>query len=124
MANKDVYIVIAGVGEFYYSTKIKATSRINAEHRILDLGICGNHEYGVGGCQAYNEDDIKTEYFRNTLLNSNFISFDELKSVIEARNEIIKKKDEAENRIRENEAKIRRLQAEIDEAKNFLGEQL
>ena len=39
------YMVIARIKGVDYLTKVEAESEYNAEHKILDLGICGKHDY-------------------------------------------------------------------------------
>ena len=95
-------------------------SEYNAEHKILDLGICGKHDYSVECCMAYDYDAMSTETFRVHALNCMTMSIEGLTRVIIERNAEIKKKDDAEKRITEIEKQIERLKAELEENKKIL----
>lgn len=114
------YIIITNVGGVNYMTKVEASSEYHAEHKILDLGICGKHEYSVDGCMAYGYEAIKTETFASYALNAEPISLDALKVKIEVRNAEIRQRDYAEKRITEIEKQIERLKAELEENKKLI----
>lgn len=114
------YIIIANVGGVNYMTKVEASNLYHAEHKILDLGICGKHEYGVDGCVAYGYEAIKTETFASYALNAEPIALDALRVKIEVRNAEIRQRDYAEKRIIEIEKKIEKLKAELEENKKLI----
>lgn len=114
------YIVIAQVMNDFYLTKVKAASAYEAEHKILDLGICGRHEYGVFGSHAFDQKTMKTDTFIANALKADPISLKELSEIIEANNERIRQKDKAEARIAEIEKQMKTLAEELDQAKRIL----
>ena len=114
------YMVIARIKGVDYLTKVEAESEYNAEHKVLDAGICGKHDYSVECCIAYDYDAMSTETFRAHALNCLPISIEGLTRVILERNAEIKKKDDAERRITEIEKQIERLKAELEENKKLI----
>ena len=114
------HMVIARIKGVDYLTKVEAESEYSAEHKILDVGICGKHNYSVECCMAYDYDMMSTETFRAHALNCLPISIEELTRVILERNAEIKKKDNAERRITEIEKQIERLKAEHEENKKII----
>ncbi|MBR6532974.1 MAG: hypothetical protein IKT44_00900 [Clostridia bacterium] len=114
------YMVIAYVNGVNYMTKVEATSEYNAEHIILDIGICGKHGYGVDGCMAYGREAMKTETFIASALNAKPISLEALTVKIEARNEEIRKRDNAEKEIERIQKQIKELEKQLEENKKIL----
>lgn len=114
------YMVIATVNEIDYITKVNASSELGAEHIVLDRSICGRHTYGVTACQAFNVEMMKFDSFVYSAIDAEVVSLNELYAIIDKRNAEIKARDEAEDLIRENEKKIKELQAQIEEAKKVL----
>lgn len=110
------FAVFATVNDKRYFTKVFAKSALGAEHKILDMGICGRHEYGVQSCIAFDESGMKTDTAVAMLFNSELININELAQIIEARNKAIKASDEAEDRVDEIKKELKRLQAELKEA--------
>lgn len=115
-----VYMIIARVNAMDYLTRVYADSDGGAEHKVLDLGICGKHTYGVTNCIAYDETTMKYDQFIYNALNAQPISFDNLKEIIERRNDEIRKSDEAEERIKEIENQIKALQMELESTRAIL----
>lgn len=111
------YIVIARVNNIDYLTKVCADTDGGAEHKILDLSICGKHTYGVTSCMAYNKSTMKYDQFILNALEAQPVSFETLKEIIKKRNDEIRKSDEAEERIREIEKQIKALQMELESAR-------
>ena len=116
------YIVIALVNKTQYMVTVEADSHLRAEHRILDLGYCGRHEYGVDGAQAFDSKDIKTDTFIAMAMQSKTISNEEIIALVTERNRQIVAKDKAEKRIAEIEAEMKRLSKELEDAKRILSE--
>lgn len=114
------YMIIANVGGVCYMTKVEAISAIAAEHKILNLGICGKREYGVDGCTAYDYKAMRTETFISNALMSKPVSLDVLTVKIEVRNAEIRQRDYAEKRITEIEKKIEQLKVELEENKKLI----
>lgn len=110
----EKYIVIAMVNGITYLTKVLAESTGGAEHKVLDLGYCGKHEYGVEGCTAYDSALMKTDVFRYEALEAEPIELDRLKQIIEKRNEWIKQKDASEIRLQNLEKEIRELSLRLE----------
>ena len=108
------YLVIAMVNGITYLTKVLAESTGGAEHKVLDLGYCGKHEYGVEGCTAYDSALMKTDCFRYEALEAEPIELDRLKIIIEKRNECIRQRDAAEDRLCDIEKELRQLTERIE----------
>lgn len=114
------YIVITGIRNDLYMTRVLAPSACSAEHFILDKGICGKHGYGVDTAMAYDEETMKTDTFAFSAIRADPISLSELSEIIEANNAWIKAKDEAEDKVREIEAQMKKLSEELEKAKKTL----
>lgn len=114
------YIVIATVKNDRYMVNIEAHSLASAEHMVLDLGICGRHEYGIEGATAFDAKGMKTDTFIAMAMNADTISMEELCKIVDARNARIKAKDEAEDKIREIEKQMKKLNEELEAAKKVL----
>ena len=110
------YMVITRIGGNDYMVKVQAESLCSAEHQILDMGICGRHEYSVNGAQAFGAEEMKTGCFIQMALTSETISMDELETIISEHNARIKAKD----RIREIEEQMKKLAEELEAAKKVL----
>lgn len=116
----EKYMVIATIKGIEYLTSINASSLCGAEHKIIDMGICGRHEYAVEGCQAFGSKEMKTDHFISRAIKSITIGLDQLLLKIEDRNTEIRAKDEAEDRIKEIEKQMANLKAELEAAKKIL----
>ena len=114
------YMVIAVVNGVSYLVNIEAESLYQAEHKILDLSVCGKHTYGVTACTAFDAETMKTDTFVFFALYAKTISVDELFDIIDKRNEEIARKDEAEDRIKEIEDTMGELQKELEDMKKIL----
>lgn len=114
------FMVIAKVNGVEYLTKVSAESEGGAEHKILDLSICGKHTYGVEACMAYGTDAMKTDTFIYSAIAATPIELEALIKTIEQRNEEIKRKDAAEERIAAIEKQMKELQIELAETKAVL----
>lgn len=115
------YMVIVNIMNNKYLTKVSGVSSLSgAEHKILDLGICGRHEYGVAGATAYDAVGMKTDTFLWQAMSADPISLEQLTEIIEANNARIKAKDEAEDRIREIEKQMKALAEELEAAKRIV----
>lgn len=114
------YMVIVKIINDLYMTKVEASSLCNAEHKILDMGICGRHEYGVNGATAYDAKAMKTDAFIGMAMVADPVSLEELAEIIEANNVRIKAKDDAEDRIREIEKQMKKLAEELEAAKRII----
>lgn len=122
MSNINRFLVHAMVDSKDYLVNVIAESESAAEHYVLDMGICGRHEYGVEAAQAFDFNGMKTDFFRNLALLSDTVSMNELLQIVDKRNHTIRQKDAAEDRIREIEAQMKQLQKDLEEAKRTLGE--
>lgn len=114
------YIAIARIADTEYMVTLKAESLYSAEHAILDMGICGRHEYGVDSCMAFDADSMKTDTFIVYALSAATISLAELSGIICTRNAEIAAKDAAEDRIREIEKQMKELAKELEAAKRII----
>lgn len=114
------YMVIARVKDVDYLVTIEAESLYQAEHKILDLSVCGKHTYGVTACTAYDAETMKTDTFVFFALYAKTVRTEELFDIIDRRNEEITRKDEAEDRIREIEDTMDKLQKELEDMKKIL----
>lgn len=122
-----VILFVTVAGKTYMTNGETEGSLCAAEHEILDLGICGRHEYGVEACTAYSPSMMKTDTFIGGALNSIAIERDRLHEIIIARNEQIRSRDSAEDKIEELQGKIKELQdnikiiqSEIETQKRFM----
>lgn len=113
------YMVVAVVNGVSYLVNIEAESLYQAEHKILDLSVCGNHTYGVTACTAYDSETMKTDTFVFFALYAKTVSAEELFNIINRRNEEITRKDEAEDRIKEIENTMNKLQKELEDMKKI-----
>lgn len=117
MANK--YMVIARVNGVDYLTRVEADSNLQAEHIILDEGICGRHEYGVSACTAYNGVDMGTDFFTTVALNADrIVDLDTLFDIIDKNNDRIRRADQRETARDE----IDKLKKRIHELEQLLKE--
>ena len=114
------YMIIATVNGVDYLTKVSAESESSAEHAILDLGVCGKHDYSVTACMAYDAKSMKTDTFVYNALNALPLGFNALVELIEQRNAQILSKDAAEEKIRDIEKQMKELQMQLNEAKAIL----
>lgn len=114
------FMIIAKVNGVEYLTKVSAESEGGAEHKILDLSICGKHTYSVEACMAYGTDAMKTDTFIYSAIAATPIKYEALTVLIEKRNREIKIKDEAEAKIAAIEKQMKELQKELAEAKAVL----
>lgn len=113
------FFVICTVNSVNYLTNVKAETNLSAEHKILDLGICGKHEYGVTGAQAFTQNETKLNSFTDMIQNCECISYDELAQIIENVNDTIRKKDRIEKLIIDKTNKIKELTELWSEAANL-----
>ena len=114
------YIVIATIANDMYLTKVAAASLCGAEHQVMDMGICGRHEYGVKGATAFDAKGMKTDTFAAMVMKAEPVSIEELAEIIEAENARIRAKDEAEAKILEIEKQMKQLTEELEAAKRVL----
>ena len=114
------YMVVAAVQNNWYLVRVEASSLGDAEHKVLDLGICGRHEYGVRGATAFDAKSMKTDTFISMAMESEPVSVEEFTEIVEAQNAWIKAKDDAEDKIREIEKQMAQLNEELAAAKRVL----
>lgn len=114
------YIVIARIAKTHYMVNVMAETECAAEHAILDMGICGRHEYSVEHCMAFDYKSMKTDTFIGHALLSTTVSLEEITRIINTRNEEITAKDAAEDRIREIEKQMKELEKELEAAKKIV----
>ena len=114
------YIVIATVANDKYMVNIEANSLSSAEHMVMDLGICGRHEYGVAGATAFDAKGMKTDTFIGMAMTADTVSMKEFEKIVDAQNFKIKAKDEAEDKIRAIEKQMKQLAEELETAKRIL----
>jgi hypothetical protein len=122
-----VILFVKVAGKTYMTNGEAEGSLGAAEHEILDLGICGRHEYGVEGCIAHDCSTMKTDAFIGEALHAIPIERDRLHEIIIARNEQIRCRDSAEAKIEELQSQIEKLQeniksiqSEIETQKRFM----
>lgn len=116
------YIVITSINKTSYMVRTNAESNAGAEHKVLDLGYCGHHEYTVESAQAFDRKAMKTDHFITLALRSVTVSIPELVEIIEKRNRQIQARDMAEKRVWELERKMQSLAEELENAKRILAE--
>jgi recombinational DNA repair ATPase RecF len=69
---------------------------------------------------AYDDKSMKYDTFIYSALSAKAVSFDELKELIEKRNEEIREKDAAEERIAQIEKQMKELTEELAKAREIL----
>ena len=111
------FFVICTVDGIDYLTDVPAESAAGAEHKILDLSICGRHTYAVTGAQAFDYNDIKLTYFSDYIQKCECISFGSLAQIIEDVNAIIRKKDSVELAIERKTKQLKELTDELAKLK-------
>lgn len=114
------YMVVAAVKNDWYLVRVTANSLGEAEHKVLDLGICGRHEYGVRGATAFDAKGMKTDTFIGMAMEAEPVSMEEFTEIVDAQNAWIKAKDDAEDKIREIEKQMKQLNDELEAAKRVL----
>lgn len=118
----EIYFVFVEIDKIDYVVKLEAKSAINAEHKILDLGICNSYGCTITGATAFHKKEIKNDYFINCLSISEFISINELSNIISDKNEKLTKIAYVHNEIQNIEKEIIRLNNELINFKNYLKE--
>ena len=113
------FMVIAKVNGVEYLTNVTADSAYGAEHAVLDLGICGKHDYTVTACMAFDVKAMQFETFRCSAITAVPISFDDLRIVIDNRNAEIQQKDYAEERIMILTRQLEETQKALEHAKKL-----
>lgn len=114
------YMVIAKVNGVDYLTKVTGDSEINAEHKILDMGVCNKYGYGVEACIAYDYEAMETVTFRSHALNAEIISLAEFANIVSKRNIELRKREDAEKEITRIEKEIKELEKRLEEQKKIL----
>lgn len=114
------FFVICTVNSIKYLTniEIEAETTLSAENKILDLGICGKHEYGVTSAIAFSKNETKLSLFTDMIQDCQCISYDELAQIIETVNDTIRKKDRIEKLIIDKTNKLKELYEELTELKS------
>lgn len=115
------FIVIARVADKEYLTKVEAETLLAAEHLILNEGVCTRFGYGVDGAMAFDAKSMKTDTFIGSALSAEPISHLDLADIIHRRNEILKEKTEAADRIEKIEKQMKQLADELEAKKKILG---
>lgn len=104
------FIIIPRINGIDYLTTVEAETLGGAEHKALDMGICGRSAYGVEGCMAFDEYGMKTDTFISMALNAIPIEFNRLAEIITNRNNEIRR-DEIKNKIASLKKELARLEA-------------
>lgn len=116
------FMVIARVAGRDYLTKVAASSLAGAEHMILDHGYVGKGaKRAVEASQAFGVKEMKTDYFVWNTLDATPVGYEDLKKIIEDRNEAIRNAERATARICEIEEALDLLEAELEQAKKIAG---
>ena len=109
------YFVIAEVNNKSYIIKINAERLGGAERKILDLGYCGKHTYGVTAAIAFDSKGMKTDTFIGLALSAETVSYEDFVCIVAARNDEIMKADAKEKRIEELKKQIKSMSDELNE---------
>ena len=99
------YMVIAHLKDRAYLTAVEADSALQAEHQIIDLSICGRHEYA---------EAMRTDTFVGLALEAQTITLEALAPIIEARGIHIREKE----LLGKKEAELKQLQAQAQELRD------
>lgn len=108
------FFVICTVNNVDYLTNVLAESNLSAERKILDLSICGRHEYAVTNAQAFTKIETKFNFFSDSIQKCECISFDSLSQIIESVNTNIREKDSIELSIERKTKQIKELEQELE----------
>lgn len=111
------FYVIATVRNQNFLTQIYAETNAGAEHKVLDLGVCGRREYAIRSAQAFDGEAMKTDTFIGMALDASPISFEALEHIIKVENDRILKKDECAATIEHLTTEIKQLTKELEDAK-------
>lgn len=111
------FYVIATVRNQNYLTQVYSETNGGAEHKVLDLGVCGRREYSVRSAQAFDGEAMKTDTFIGMALDASPIRFEDLAQIIAVENDRIIKKDECAGKIERMTAEIEQLTKELEDAK-------
>lgn len=109
------FFVIAEIRSKSYITAVDEESNGGAEHRVLDAGICGRHEYGVDSAFAFDMDELQTDTFSGMARHAEPISLPALMVIIQQNNNRIREQDAAERRKEEIKKELAKLTAELAE---------
>lgn len=110
------FLVIAKVKGVDYLVNVTADSLGEAEHVILDMGVCGRHCYSVQSSRAFDVKTMKSSTFIVEALSCSTVSFGEILEIIQNRNSEILAADKAEDDILAIKQKIKALKAELEQA--------
>lgn len=113
------FLVVAKVKGSNYLVNVTANSLLDAEHAILDMGVCGKHCYSVQSAHAFDIKTMKTDVFIMSAISCSTVSFVEISDIIIKRNSEILAADKAEENISAIKNKIKLLQAELDSAQQL-----
>ena len=116
------FMVIARVDGADYLSKVQAETNAGAEHKVLDLGVCGKHDYGVQYCTSYDAEAMKTDTFIGSALAALPIGFNALSELIKQNNERILAKDKAEADVERIQKQMQELEKQMTELKNQMAE--
>lgn len=103
------YMVIAHLKDRAYLTAVEADSALQAEHQIIDLSICGRHEYA---------EAMRTDTFVGLALEAQTITLEALAPIIEARGIHIREKERLQELLGKKEAELKQLQAQAQELRD------
>lgn len=114
------YVVVASVAHRLYATTLEARSLYDAEHRILDHGICWRDAYGVEAAMAFEIADLKSDVFIGMMQGAEMIGLDLLYEIIAKNNHRIHALMRATDRVNRLEKEIRKLTEEQKQARTEL----
>lgn len=109
------YMVVAHMADKAYLTAVEADSALQAEHRIIDLGVCGRYEHAVLGAHAFDAESMRTDTFVGLALRAQPITLEALTSIVEARNHRIRVKEQLRDQLEKKSAELGRLRAQAQE---------
>lgn len=112
------YMVVAHLKDRAYLTAVEADSALQAEHQIIDLGVCGRCEYAVTGAQAFDAEAMRTDTFVGLALGAQPITLEALAPIVEARGIHIREKERLQELLGKKEAELERLQAQARELRD------
>lgn len=111
---KAYYVIVKLCNSYEYVLTVDAESNAGAEHIILDKGYCGIHDYTVQAAQAFALSELNTDCFTTALRFCRTTTLNEITSIINSLNLVMKEKDTKEKRKAEIEKQIKALQKELE----------
>lgn len=100
-----------------YLVSVEANTNGGAEHRVLDLFP---YPSVIHSCQAFSQESMKTEFFSNSAINCETISYSELVSRADHCKQLRDEESILDNVISQGSAEIETLREKLVELENSI----